>query len=190
MLPQNYYAQGFRLGMDKHGDFVVMRHIPGQEDEVETDKESLDMLMDLDSTVWETWDDGFSSKTVEAFCEYFAEDDDEVYDGPAKTDCRCGRCGKNVILETSDMEYPFYCIECDENMYSFEVLCPDDVPTYRPIGDNTVIFTLMDNAQTAERRQEIADKAVEDLFINDSSLQQEYADWAKQEVYLKDDSDG
>jgi hypothetical protein len=33
----------------------------------------------------------------------------------------CRRCGTQVSLETVVMDYPYYCPECDENMFSFEV---------------------------------------------------------------------
>jgi len=36
----------------------------------------------------------------------------------------CNRCGTVVKKETDNElkeEYPFYCPECDENMYDFEV---------------------------------------------------------------------
>lgn len=34
----------------------------------------------------------------------------------------CIRCGNIVLPETGSLrkEYPFYCPECDENMYEFE----------------------------------------------------------------------
>jgi len=34
----------------------------------------------------------------------------------------CKRCGYKVIKEKcKDIDYPYYCPNCDENMYSFEV---------------------------------------------------------------------
>jgi len=87
MLPQNYYAQGFRLTMNENGDFTIHTYIPGEEDKEETHQENLDMLMDLDSTVWEMWEKDFPEKTVEAFCEYFTDDDEIEYEGPLATKC-------------------------------------------------------------------------------------------------------
>ena len=33
----------------------------------------------------------------------------------------CCRCGGKVKIEWFIKDYPFYCPDCDENMYSFEV---------------------------------------------------------------------
>lgn len=36
----------------------------------------------------------------------------------------CNRCGGKVVKEVDTelkKEYPYYCLVCDENMYSFEV---------------------------------------------------------------------
>ena len=41
-----------------------------------------------------------------------------------KKDYVCNRCGTVVEEETNEVlknEYPYYCPECEENMYSFEV---------------------------------------------------------------------
>jgi predicted RNA-binding Zn-ribbon protein involved in translation (DUF1610 family) len=32
----------------------------------------------------------------------------------------CFRCGTPVEIETKILEYPYYCPECDENMFEFE----------------------------------------------------------------------
>lgn len=37
-----------------------------------------------------------------------------------KTHRVCSRCGYKVVRETKIKEYPFYCPNCDENMYRFE----------------------------------------------------------------------
>jgi DNA-directed RNA polymerase subunit RPC12/RpoP len=37
----------------------------------------------------------------------------------------CVKCGSEVLPEVSEelkKEYPYYCEECDENLYSFEVI--------------------------------------------------------------------
>lgn len=38
----------------------------------------------------------------------------------------CNRCGLEVEPETI-LEYPWYCPECDENMYKFETKLVDEV---------------------------------------------------------------
>jgi len=39
-----------------------------------------------------------------------------------KTNKYCKRCGSMVEIEKcKDIHYPYYCPNCDENMYSFEV---------------------------------------------------------------------
>lgn len=39
----------------------------------------------------------------------------------------CNRCNNEVIKETEHMEdeYPWYCPNCDENMFNFEVTIQD-----------------------------------------------------------------
>ena len=37
------------------------------------------------------------------------------------TSYRCNRCGSFVLKESEVPGYPFYCPECDENLYRFEV---------------------------------------------------------------------
>ena len=37
------------------------------------------------------------------------------------TNYRCTRCGSPILLETEVKDYPYQCLTCDENMYSFEV---------------------------------------------------------------------
>ena len=37
------------------------------------------------------------------------------------TNYRCIRCGSPIFLETEVKDYPYQCLTCDENMYSFEV---------------------------------------------------------------------
>lgn len=37
------------------------------------------------------------------------------------TNYRCIRCGSPILLETEVKDYPYQCLTCDENMYSFEV---------------------------------------------------------------------
>lgn len=32
----------------------------------------------------------------------------------------CDRCNSKVEIETEVTQYPYYCSECDENMYTFE----------------------------------------------------------------------
>ena len=47
----------------------------------------------------------------------------------------CKRCGAPVLKETDlelSQEYPFYCPNCDENMFSFEVEEPS-LPTIRKL---------------------------------------------------------
>lgn len=35
----------------------------------------------------------------------------------------CGRCGTEVKEEIcKDIDYPYYCPDCDENMYEFETV--------------------------------------------------------------------
>lgn len=42
--------------------------------------------------------------------------------GKIATELKCFRCGTQVEYETEPLiGYPYYCPECDENMYSFEV---------------------------------------------------------------------
>jgi Zn finger protein HypA/HybF involved in hydrogenase expression len=36
------------------------------------------------------------------------------------TNKKCKRCSEKVELEL-ELDYPYYCPECDENMYEFEV---------------------------------------------------------------------
>ena len=33
---------------------------------------------------------------------------------------RCGRCG-GVVRREKNLDYPYYCPNCDENLYNFEV---------------------------------------------------------------------
>lgn len=37
-----------------------------------------------------------------------------------KTHRICNRCGHKVVRETKIKHYPFFCPNCDENMYRFE----------------------------------------------------------------------
>ena len=37
------------------------------------------------------------------------------------TNYRCIRCGSPILLEPEIKDYPYQCLTCDENMYSFEV---------------------------------------------------------------------
>ncbi len=39
-----------------------------------------------------------------------------------KTHRICCRCCKPVVRETKIKEYPFYCPNCNENMYRFETV--------------------------------------------------------------------
>ena len=34
----------------------------------------------------------------------------------------CPKCGNELIPETEIKEYPFQCLECDENFYEFEAV--------------------------------------------------------------------
>ena len=39
---------------------------------------------------------------------------------------KCFRCGSELkVEECEDIDYPFYCPVCDENMYMFEVVEDD-----------------------------------------------------------------
>lgn len=37
------------------------------------------------------------------------------------TELRCGRCGAPILKETNTDVYPYQCLNCDENKFSFEV---------------------------------------------------------------------
>jgi len=82
----------------------------------------LDYLDDEDENVIITTKDEFVNETVSAYIEHHWGEDADDYDGPALTDKTCNRCGSIVIVETDpDIDYPYCCLNCDENMYSFEV---------------------------------------------------------------------
>lgn len=38
------------------------------------------------------------------------------------TDLRCFRCGSLLLKEPESEEYPYQCLTCDENMFSFETI--------------------------------------------------------------------
>lgn len=38
------------------------------------------------------------------------------------TDLRCFRCGSPLLKELESEEYPYQCLTCDENMFSFEAI--------------------------------------------------------------------
>jgi len=118
MMPQNFYAEAYKIGPDEHGDDCIVTH-PGNE-KLE-DYEMLAMLMDSDILKWEIDESEFPDKTVEAYCEYYGDDEDDAYDGPQKTDCVCKRCGNETVVKEDASDYPYYCYSCDQNMYSFEV---------------------------------------------------------------------
>jgi hypothetical protein len=117
MLPQVFYGQGWKLKNNN-----IFRHIIGSTDQIEDDAEILEYLEKDDENVIIVSLDEFINETVVAFVEYFAEDDEIEYEGPALSDKKCNRCGCVVLHETAkEMDYPYYCINCDQNMYSFEV---------------------------------------------------------------------
>ncbi len=115
MLPQNFYAEAFKLGEDKDGESCIVSHPDG---EPVVDLEILGLLMEADSVHWVFKEKNYEAMTYTAFSEYFAEDGDE-YDGPLLAGMNCNRCGTELIKET-ELDYPYYCPNCDENMYSFE----------------------------------------------------------------------
>lgn len=46
----------------------------------------------------------------------------------------CQRCGHKVKREFFIKEYPYYCPECDENMYKIETLSSKDVKELKARG--------------------------------------------------------
>lgn len=45
------------------------------------------------------------------------------------TDLRCFRCGSLLLKESEPEEYPYQCLACDENMFSFEAIKNDTALT-------------------------------------------------------------
>lgn len=45
------------------------------------------------------------------------------------TDLRCFRCGSLLLKEPEPEEYPYQCLACDENMFSFEAIKNDTALT-------------------------------------------------------------
>ena len=125
MLPQHFYEQGFFIKEDEHGDEHIYRYIPNKEDEVETNEDILELILDEDKVIWRIENpmdkEGFIQLSIEAFGEYFYGDE---YTGIAQTNCICNRCGSvNVVKELNkDINYPYFCIECGENKYQTEVV--------------------------------------------------------------------
>lgn len=61
------------------------------------------------------WDDGITWVSSEVgVCH-------ECYEKFA-TDKHCPRCGNTIFVEIEpDIDYPYLCLDCDENFYDFEV---------------------------------------------------------------------
>ena len=129
MMPQNFYAEAYKLGSDKFGNECIVAHPSNEKLE---DYEMLAMLIDNDVLKWTVTEEEFPAHTVQAFCEYYMDDGDCEYEGPQATDCTCKRCGGHNVVKEDELDYPYYCIECDENMYSFEVSgCPPKKDTWK-----------------------------------------------------------
>jgi hypothetical protein len=123
MMPQNFYAEAYRVGIDENGNECIVSY-PGNEKVSGYD--ILAMLLDEDVLKWSVTENEFPDKTVAAFCEYYADDEDCVYEGPQQTDYVCNRCGTKSIVKEDESNYPLYCYTCDENKYTFEVEgCPE-----------------------------------------------------------------
>ncbi len=124
MMPQNFYAEAYKIGHDEHGDECIVTH---PDNEKLNNYEMLAMLMDNDVLKWSITEEEFADHTVQAFCEYYMDDDECVYEGPQETDYVCVRCGNESVVKQDEGSYPLYCYECDENKYTFEVTgCPAD----------------------------------------------------------------
>lgn len=118
MLPQNFYAEAFMVCDDEDGEEVLMSYSTKEQ---VIDYEIIGMILDNSSPKWLIKEDEFNTKTLEAFCEYFANDEEFIYEGPLKTNYICNKCGnQSIVIEENIEDYPFYCYKCDENMYSFE----------------------------------------------------------------------
>ena len=118
MMPSMLYAQGWVIKDDE-----IWTYCHGEEGEVETDGEMLDFLNDPDEHVECVTKEEFIMATVSAYIEHHAESDyDHDYTGPALSLFNCKVCGAKVLDETDPtIDYPFYCLNCDENYYEFEV---------------------------------------------------------------------
>lgn len=45
------------------------------------------------------------------------------------TDLRCFHCGSPLLKDAESEEYPYQCLACDENMFSFEAIKNDTALT-------------------------------------------------------------
>ena len=55
------------------------------------------------------------------------------------TNFRCIRCGSPILLEPEIEDYPYQCLTCDENMYSFEVEASEQEVTAEEI-ENIITY--------------------------------------------------
>lgn len=83
----------------------------------------------------------------------------------------CNRCGNPVIKETDKelmKEYPYYCPECEENMYSFEV--HDQPENAEEWKQNVVCYLLMHDYlplnATWVRENEYVRQAIDEMLIS------------------------
>lgn len=117
MLPSIYYGQAFYL---KRGE--IWRYSPGAVDSIEDSGEILDYLADPEEHVESFTIGNFDSVSYNAWLEHFYDDEGCYYEGPLETRFECNKCGSDVHIEAKDeIDYPYYCPECDENKYGFEV---------------------------------------------------------------------
>lgn len=63
------------------------------------------------------WDTAISLPADECSCTKWVCEHDDGKDG--KSGMLCNKCGTEVLVE-KELDYPYYCPSCDENMYTFE----------------------------------------------------------------------
>jgi len=118
MLPQHFYAEAFKMKEDGSGKSLIVDVSSGEKVE---DLEVLGLLLSDDSLKWRVLPSEFEDATLEAWTEYFSNDEAIEYTGPLLTECICNKCGNKVLRENKS-NYPYFCISCDENKFQFEVI--------------------------------------------------------------------
>jgi len=116
-LFEMYYSAGYRIDQSDTGTEKLIDITTGEE---VCDRFVFDAIFDDSIQAWAVTEKDFPSVTLQAFMDYF--NGAEHYNGPLATDYVCRKCHEKSIVEEPELDYPFYCYVCDENMYGFEVV--------------------------------------------------------------------
>ena len=82
------------------------------------------------------------------------------------TNYRCIRCGSPILLETEVKDYPYQCLTCDENMYSFEVEASEQEVTAEETESILAYLTQQKGLDIRDTGTVITRKRAKELVID------------------------